>query len=78
MLAVKPKSGLTFKNIAVVVVGAVAKFLILAGAVSFLVEVPPALARMMTFPQLYTALAGGFLAVLLQKTPAEILQANKE
>ncbi|SDL29744.1 hypothetical protein SAMN04488692_10384 [Halarsenatibacter silvermanii] len=78
MLAVKPKSGFTFKNIAAVAAGAGAKFLILAGAVSFLVEVPPAMARMMTIPQLYTALAGGFLAVLLQKTLAEILQANKE
>ncbi len=48
-----------------VAAASVAKFLILAGAVRFIVEVPPKAAQMMQLPQLFTALAGGVLALIL-------------
>jgi len=54
------------------VIAAVLKLLILAGAVRFLLSVPPPVARALQFPQLVTALAGGLVALLvwagLQKT----------
>lgn len=53
-------------------VGAVLKLLILAGAVQFFIAVPPAVAKALQFPQLITALTGGLIAFLvwsaLQKT----------
>ena len=56
------------KNIFLAVgLAAVAKFMLLAGAVEFLVDVPPGVSRMMTFPQLLTALGGGVLAVIVYK-----------
>lgn len=44
--------------------GAVVKFLILSGAVQFVVTVPDKIAKAMQFPQLLTALAGGAIAVI--------------
>ncbi len=46
------------------IIASAAKFLLLASAVTFLVEVPQPAAQMMTMPQLYTALAGGLIALL--------------
>jgi len=43
------------------------KFLILFLAVKFLVDIPEAAAQMMSFPQLLTALGGGFLAFLVYR-----------
>lgn len=47
--------------------GAAVKFLLLSLAVNFIVEVPPAAAKAMQLPQLFTAIAGGVLAVLAAK-----------
>lgn len=48
-----------------IIIASVVKFLILVSAVRLLVQVPPAVAQMMSFPQLVTALAGGFIALLV-------------
>ena len=54
---------LQFKNkIAGIIVASVVKFLLLVSAVKLLVQVPPAIAKMMSIPQLITALAGGVIA----------------
>ena len=54
------------------VVAAVLKLLVLAGAVRFLLSVPPPVAKALQFPQLITALVGGLAALIvwpgLQKT----------
>ncbi|WP_350343913.1 ECF transporter S component [Proteinivorax tanatarense] len=55
-----------------VLCGAIVKFAFLAISVRYFVtffieEVPPHLIEMLTFPQLYTALVGGALALLLAK-----------
>ncbi len=47
-----------------VLVASVAKFLVLSSAVRFVVEVKPAIATMMQMPQLFTALAGGAIALV--------------
>jgi len=52
-------------KIAGIIIASVVKFLVLVSAVKLLVQVPPAIARMMSFPQLVTALAGGFVALLI-------------
>ncbi len=57
---------LQFKNkIAGIIVASVVKFLLLVSAVKLLVQVPPAIAKMMSIPQLITALAGGVIALML-------------
>ncbi len=48
-----------------IIVASVVKFLLLVSAVKLLVQVPPAIAQMMSLPQLITALAGGVIALLL-------------
>ncbi len=48
-------------------VASTVKFLVLASAVRLLVQVPPPIARMMSLPQLVTALAGGCIALLIMK-----------
>jgi len=52
--------------------GAGLKFLLLAGAVRFLLSVPPPVAKALQLPQLITALAGGLIALIvwpaIQKT----------
>ena len=45
--------------------GAVAKFLVLALTVEYLLQVPPPVVKMMQLPQLYHALIGGAAALLL-------------
>jgi len=52
-------------KIASIIIASVAKFLVLVSAVKLFVQVPPAIAQMMSFPQLVTALAGGFIALLI-------------
>lgn len=47
-----------------IIVASFVKFIILVTAVNILVQVPPQIAQMMSFPQLITALAGGFIALL--------------
>lgn len=53
-----------------IITGAVIKFLFLSGAVKFLVAVPPLVAKGMQLPQLFTALIGGVLALVV----AELLK----
>lgn len=48
-----------------IILASLVKFGILALAVRFLIEVPPPVAHMMQFPQLITALIGGFLALFI-------------
>ncbi len=67
ILRVKPKSIFTLRNILSMILAAILKFLILAGAVTFLVEIPSPIAQMMTLPQLYTALAGGIIALIIYR-----------
>jgi hypothetical protein len=50
-----------------VIAASVIKYLVLSGAVRFLVAVPPKIAQMMQVPQLITALAGGAIAILLSE-----------
>lgn len=50
-----------------VIAASVIKYLVLAGAVGFVVSVPPKIAQMMQVPQLITALAGGAIAILLSE-----------
>lgn len=52
-------------KIAGIIIASVVKFLVLVSTVKLLVQVPPAIARMMSFPQLVTALVGGFIALLI-------------
>ena len=54
-------------NIIAIIMASLAKFLILASAVNFLVQVPPKVAQMMSLPQLITALVGGAIALLAAK-----------
>ena len=49
------------------IVGAVAKFLVLSTAVRFIVNVPPPVAKAMQIPQLYTAILGGIIAIIVEK-----------
>lgn len=48
-----------------VVLGALAKYLVLAGAVTFILAVPPPVAQMLQIPQLLTALVGGIAALAI-------------
>ncbi len=57
-----------------IVLGAGAKYLLLSQAVRFLVELPPPVARMMQIPQLFTALLGGVVALLLHHVVGKALQ----
>lgn len=52
-------------KIAGIIIASLAKFLLLASAVKLVVQVPPAIAQMMSLPQLITALAGGAIALVL-------------
>ena len=45
-----------------IIVASMVKYLLLANAVKFLVQVPPSIANMMSFPQLVNALIGGIIA----------------
>lgn len=50
-----------------IVAASVIKYFVLAGAVRFVVQVPPKIAQMMQVPQLITALAGGAIATVLSE-----------
>lgn len=50
-----------------IIIASVVKFLILVTAVNLLVQVPPPVAQMMSFPQFLTALAGGVIALLAER-----------
>ncbi|HHY32823.1 MAG TPA: ECF transporter S component [Firmicutes bacterium] len=50
-----------------IVAASVLKFLVLSGAVRFVVQVKPAIANMMQTPQLVTALAGGAIAFVVSE-----------
>ncbi len=49
------------------VTAAVVKFLVLTTAVRFLINVPPKVSVMLQLPQLYTAITGGIIALLILK-----------
>jgi len=49
------------------IVGAIIKFLVLSSAVRFIVSVPPPVAQAMQVPQLYTAILGGVVAIVVEK-----------
>lgn len=53
--------------IAGVVAASVVKFLVLSSAVRFVVQVKPAIAKAMQTPQLFTALAGGAIALIVSE-----------
>lgn len=65
-------------TILAVMAGALAKFFILAWAVNFMVQVPEPVAQMMSLPQLYTALAGGGIALLVLKALPESLKVDSK
>ncbi len=67
ILRVGPDKTFVLRRFIALGAAALVKFFILAGAVTFLVEVPAPIAQMMTLPQLYTALAGGFIALLIHR-----------
>jgi uncharacterized YccA/Bax inhibitor family protein len=50
-----------------IVVGAIAKFLILSYAVRLIVSVPPPVAKAMQTPQLFTAISGGIIALIVEQ-----------
>lgn len=54
-------------RILAIAVASTVKFLILAAAVNFLVQVPSKIAQMMSFPQLLTAIFGGLIALLVER-----------
>ncbi len=62
-----------------ILVGAFLKFLFLSFAVTHLVKAPPKLVEMLSLPQLFTALTGGIIALVVIKTgiiPEDILKKN--
>ncbi|MGM0368967.1 MAG: hypothetical protein ACQEP9_00950, partial [Bacillota bacterium] len=56
-----------YNSYVALVVGAVVKFLVLALAVEYVLQVPPPVVKLMQLPQLYHALLGGVLAILFIK-----------
>ncbi|MGM0420630.1 MAG: ECF transporter S component [Bacillota bacterium] len=59
-----------------VIAAALVKFAILAWTVRFIVEVPEPIAQVMSLPQLYTAVAGGFIALLILQALPERLKED--
>ncbi len=53
------------REIGGVVLGSFLKYLLLSQAVTWVVEVPPPVAKAMQTPQLFTALAGGAIALIV-------------
>lgn len=51
-----------------IIIASTVKFLILVTGVNLLVQVPPPVIQMMSFPQLITAVIGGLIALLVEKT----------
>lgn len=53
-----------------IALGAILKFALLAGAVNFVIQVPPKVSQALSFPQLVTATMGGLIAIaILQYLP---------
>jgi len=62
-----------------ILLGAFLKFLFLSFAVTHLVKAPHKLVEMLSLPQLFTALAGGIIALIVIKTgviPEDVLKEN--
>ncbi len=54
--------------IAGIIAGAFFKYLFLSYAVTHIIHAPPKLVQMLSLPQLFTALVGGVIAILVVKT----------
>ncbi|UMZ72769.1 ECF transporter S component [Natranaerofaba carboxydovora] len=54
-----------FNKVLAIGVAALIKFLILALAVQFIIDIPPQAAQMLQLPQLLTAVAGGIIALII-------------
>ncbi|MFW5789891.1 MAG: ECF transporter S component [Bacillota bacterium] len=65
-------------TILAVIAGGLVKFFILAWTVNFMVQVPEPVAQMMSLPQLYTALAGGGIALLILKALPDSLKVDSK
>lgn len=65
----------TTNKLMAVILASLAKFAILAVAVSLIIDVPPQVAQMLQVPQLITALAGGLVALLVAPALNKSLQA---
>ena len=50
-----------------IIIASFVKYLILFTAVSYIVDVPDKIAKVMSFPQIITALSGGIIAMLVYK-----------
>ena len=50
-----------------IIIASLVKYLILFTAVSYIVDVPDKIAKVMSLPQLFTALSGGAIAILAYK-----------
>ena len=50
-----------------IIIASFVKYLILFTAVSYIVDVPDKIAKVMSLPQLFTALSGGAIAILAYK-----------
>ncbi len=60
-----------------VIAGSILKYLFLSYAVTHLVKAPPKLIQMLSLPQLFTALVGGTIALVVMKSsyiPEEVLK----
>ena len=66
LITLRRKNNIGFMGLGIVV-GSVAKYLVLSQSVAFLVSVPPAVAKAMQLPQLITALAGGAIALIIKQ-----------
>lgn len=55
----------TVGRLAGVAAGAIAKFLVIAGAVTYVLTLPPPIAGALLLPQLYNALLGGVAAAII-------------
>jgi hypothetical protein len=76
---IRSKNPNWWKAIIGVVFGALLKFALLSLAVKYLVNAPPKIAQAMSIPQLYTALAGGVVIILLEfKWLADQKRTNPE
>lgn len=60
-----------------IVVSALAKYLVLSQSVTFLVQVPPPIAKAMQLPQLLTALLGGVLFLAVEKILFRVTMKEK-
>ena len=62
-----------------IIAGAAAKFLVIAGAVTYILTLPPPLSGALLLPQLYNALLGGGAAIIIGAfLPKTSREGNKE